>query len=259
MFKDFISLTEVRNLNYFDSSSTTNMSYMFYNTPKIATINLDDLDMGAAVNMTNMFNSYHVAYTYPAYTDCTTVECSIDELYRRINKTPSTLDTIMVSGPDFQTTISPYKANITSVEFMNSKTQPSGTLIASYDVSDSQSGSVMAYIMQNGTGKYKLYIGADDGVVGNFDESTMFKDFTGLIEVKNLNYFDTSYVKDMSYMFYNTPSLQTLNVDELKISHVEKTTNIFSSYQLSYSNSAHTTCTTAECSIDELSEIFNAN
>ena len=163
-------------------------------------------------------------------------------------------DPTMITGPNFQTTLATYKANITSVEFMNVKTQPSGTLVASYDVSVSQLKTVMAYVMQNGTGKYKLYIGGKGGVIANTNESTMFKDFTSLTEVKNLNYFNSSNTTNMSYMFYNTPKLATINLDQLNMTNVTNMSNIFNSYHIAYTYSPYTTCTTAECSIDELYE-----
>ena len=93
------------------------------------------------------------------------------------------------------------REEVEKVTFNNTNTVPSNAL-ASWDVSDKQNGSVMAYILdEDNDGLYELYIGQNGGVVANPNSSYLFSDFSKL-ETLNINNLDTSKVTDMSDMFY---------------------------------------------------------
>ena len=100
-----------------------------------------------------------------------------------------------------------YREKITSIEFLNNKNIPSET-VQSWDVSERQDGSVMAWIVNDleNTGYYKLYIGGDGEVTANPNSNSLFKNFrqAKTIDLSNL---DTSHVTNMSGMFAGCNSL----------------------------------------------------
>ncbi|MBR1385425.1 MAG: BspA family leucine-rich repeat surface protein [Bacilli bacterium] len=90
-----------------------------------------------------------------------------------------------------------------SITTVNNKTVPSNA-IDSWDVSETQNGSVMAwYKDDDSNGKYELYIGQDGGVIANPNSSYAFSNFKNVTTIDLSNYI-TSLVGNMKYMFYNT-------------------------------------------------------
>ena len=127
-----------------------------------------------------------------------------------------------------------YREKITSIEFLNNKNIPSDA-VQSWDVSERQDGSVMAWIVNDpvNTGYYKLYIGGDGGVVANPNSSNLFNKFTQVKKI-DLNNLDTSNVTNMMSMFAICTSLADLNIRNLKTSNVTNMANMFlSCYALS--------------------------
>lgn len=157
----------------------------------------------------------------------------------------------MISGPNFQQALSYYKPLITSVDFRNTVERPSGDVIAIYDVSDYHNGSVMAYVTLE-DGKYKLYIGSNEKVLANTNESQMFMNFTNLSTINHLDLFDTSHTTDMSYMFYGTTNLATINFNELDMSSVTNMDYFINAYHVQYSNEKFTECHDVNCALNEL-------
>ena len=104
-----------------------------------------------------------------------------------------------------------YREKITSIEFLNNKNIPSEA-VQSWDVSERQDGSVMAWIIndQENEGFYKLYIGGDGGVVANSNSSYLFAYFKQT-KIINLNNFDTSKATTMQGMFSGNESLTGIN------------------------------------------------
>ena len=127
-----------------------------------------------------------------------------------------------------------YREKITSIEFLNNKNIPTDA-VQSWDVSERQDGSVMAWIVNDpaNTGYYKLYIGGDGGVVANPNSSNLFNKFTQVKKI-DLNNLDTSNVTNMMSMFAICTSLADLNIRNLKTSNVTNMANMFlSCYVLS--------------------------
>ena len=104
-----------------------------------------------------------------------------------------------------------YREKITSIEFLNNKNIPSDA-VQSWDVSERQDGSVMAWIIndQENEGFYKLYIGGDGGVVANSNSSYLFNKFTQ-VKTIDLTNLDTNMVKNMMSMFGNNSKLTSVN------------------------------------------------
>ena len=118
---------------------------------------------------------------------------------------PVTTNTLMKHnggiGSTFGKAIS--RDNFESITTVNNKTVPSNA-IDSWDVSDSQNGSVMAwYKDDDSNGKYELYIGQDGGVLANPNSSYTFSNFKNVTTIDLSNY-STTLVGNMKYMFYNT-------------------------------------------------------
>ena len=120
-----------------------------------------------------------------------------------------------------------YREKITSIEFLNNKNIPSEA-VQSWDVSERQDGSVMAWIVNDleNTGYYKLYIGGDGGVTANPNSSRLFSKFINTKSIKLLN-LDTSNVTDMLGMFNQCYSLTELDVSNFDTSNVTNMKSLF--------------------------------
>ena len=106
-----------------------------------------------------------------------------------------------------------------SVIFNNTNTVPANVL-DSWDVSNKQNGSVMAYILdEDQDGLYELYIGQNGGVVANPNSARLFNYFTNVTKY-DLTYFDTSKVTNMGLMFNQNTSLETIDISNFKTSNV---------------------------------------
>lgn len=113
-----------------------------------------------------------------------------------------------------------------TVIFKNTNTVPSN-VIDSWDVSNNQNGSVMAYILdEDNDGLYELYIGQDGGVVANPNSARLFNYFTKVTKY-DLTYFDTSKVTTMRLMFNKNFSLETIDISNFKTSNVTDLTALF--------------------------------
>ena len=78
-----------------------------------------------------------------------------------------------------------YKSKISYVEFLSDISIPAG--VKHWDVSYAKNGSVVAYVLDDNEGGYKLYIGGKNGVIS----------------------------KDLSYLFYNFTNLKSANISKL--------------------------------------------
>ena len=93
------------------------------------------------------------------------------------------------------------KDQVVSITFKNTNAVPSNAA-ASWDVSEAQNGSIMAYTLASGAA-YNLYIGQEGGVTLGEDASYMFGYYSELLSNIDLTYLDTSNVTNMEGMFYN--------------------------------------------------------
>ena len=144
------------------------------------------------------------------------------------------------------------RGEIESIRFSDSKEVP-GTVLGSFDVSENQDESVIAYYSDNdGNRLYEIVIGGEGGVAAsasarglfaalyqitiidsnNFDTSQvtdmnlMFTACQNLTELDVSN-FDTSQVTDMSWMFYYCASLTELDVSSFDTSQVTDMNHMF--------------------------------
>ena len=117
------------------------------------------------------------------------------------------------------------REEVEKITFNNTNTVPSNA-IDSWDVSDKQNGSVMAYTLdEDNDGLYELYIGQNEGVVANPNSQYLFAYFSKL-ETINLNNLDTSKVTNMSYMFFYSAA-KTLDLSSFDTSNVTTMSDMF--------------------------------
>ncbi len=122
-----------------------------------------------------------------------------------------------------------HKAKITKVVFENTLTPHETSEELTYDVSNSQDGSVMSYLVPNeeDTTKYTLYINSDGKILANENCSSLFDGFYYLQEIEHIEYLDTSNVTNMSYMFTYCENLTTLDITNFYTSNVTSMSNMF--------------------------------
>ena len=146
-----------------------------------------------------------------------------------------------------------YRQNITSIITKNDNIVPK-TAVESWDISEAQDGSVMAYVEKNNkvmqdsvnteihstvsrvkdisktiyatpleaidaTNPYKLTIGGKGGIIANESMISYFKGFYNMTSI-DLSVMDTSEVTDMSWMFRNCYNLTSLDVSNFDTSQV---------------------------------------
>ena len=121
-----------------------------------------------------------------------------------------------------------YREKITSIEFLNNKNIPSDA-VQSWDVSERQDGSVMAWIVNDSenVGYYKLYIGGDGGVIANPNSSNLFSEFRKVKKI-DLNNLNTSNVTNMNHLFNFCENLINLDLSSFDTSKVKDMNSMFS-------------------------------
>ena len=120
-----------------------------------------------------------------------------------------------------------YKSKITSIITKKDNIVPK-TAVESWDVSEAQDGSVMAYVEYDGTGNgtYKVTIGGKGGIIAN---ESMIGYFVGFYEMTSidLSALDTSEVTYMNSMFDSCGSLTSLDVSKFDTSQVTNMSAMF--------------------------------
>ena len=136
-------------------------------------------------------------------------------------------DTTGLPQTDFHT--DDYKSKITSIITKKDNIVPA-TAVESWDISEVQDGSVMAYIEDDGTGNgtYKVTIGGKGGIIANESMVVYFAGFDKMTSI-DLSALDTSQVKNMSGMFAFCSSLTNLDVNNFDTSKVTNMSSMFDS------------------------------
>ena len=127
-----------------------------------------------------------------------------------------------------------YREKITSIEILDNKNVPSSDAVQSWDVSERQDESVMAWIVNDteNEGYYKLYIGGDGGVIANPNSSHLFANFRQAENI-DLSNLDTSHVTNMAKMFLNCEKLSTLYISNFDTNNVTDMGGMFNNtYEL---------------------------
>ena len=129
-----------------------------------------------------------------------------------------------------------YDDKISTVDVLDNKNVPSD-VVASWDVSEKQDKSVMAWIIDdpNNSYMYKLYIGGDGGVAAPTNSNGLFsgsyeayKGSFSSTKTMNLAKLDTSKATNMSMMFFGCSSLISLDVSNFDTNKVTDMSEMFS-------------------------------
>ncbi len=126
---------------------------------------------------------------------------------------------------DFHTDV--YMSKITSIITKRDNIVPA-TATESWDVSETQDGSVMAYVEDDGSGNstYKVTIGGKGGIIANESMLGYFSGFDKMTSI-DLSALDTSEVTDMVEMFGGCMRLTSLDVSNFDTSQVTNMSGMF--------------------------------
>lgn len=116
------------------------------------------------------------------------------------------------------------KSQVQSVTFLDTMTDAPDS---HWDVSESQDGSVIAWVIGNGR-MYDLYIAAEGGVNASGVCARMFHGFTALETVNFSAAFHTEEAGSMSYMFSGCENLTQLDLTSVKTENVTDMSGMFS-------------------------------
>ena len=115
------------------------------------------------------------------------------------------------------------RAQINSITFLDTlKDVPAD----SWDVSEKQDGSVLAWIMNGNT----LYVGANGGINAKYCQS-LFYGYYNVLEINFNHCFHTDYATSMKSMFDYCPALRALDVSDFSTENVTDMAGMF--YQCS--------------------------
>ena len=129
-----------------------------------------------------------------------------------------------------------HNQNIKTITFESTLT-PKESAAYTYDISEAQDGSVMAYLVENGTVQnpaieespaYDMYIQSNGKAYANYDSSWLFGLFMNLTEINNLQNLDTSYAINMNSMFFCNVQLAELDLSSFDTSNVTDMSHMFS-------------------------------
>ena len=122
---------------------------------------------------------------------------------------------------------SEYIEKITSIVTKGDTIIPEG-VVESWDISEKQNGSVIAYAEDDGTGAgtYKVTIGGEGSIIANYDMSSYFSFFTNCSSV-DLSYLDTSLTTEMGGMFQYCSNLIQLDLSDFNTSNVTEMHQMF--------------------------------
>ncbi len=143
---------------------------------------------------------------------------------------------LMISGEDFQSKIGSYRSTIKEVNFSDSFSGKYDTATIKWDFSKNNNEVVLGYIEEI-NGKQVLNIEADGEIIAHEKtggycfggtRKSIFCEFKLVESISFNDNFNTSYIKDMSYMFMYTESLKTLDVSSFNTSSVTDMTATFS-------------------------------
>lgn len=139
-----------------------------------------------------------------------------------------------------------YSSKIKNIYIQNEK-KKIAEYVRTFDVSLESNQRVKAYLVSNedNSAYYDLYIQADGIIYPNQDASYYFYNMTYLDEIHNIEGLDTSNVKNMSYMFYNTGYNSTefkLDISKFDTSNVANMSYMF--YNTGYNSTKFNTSVT---------------
>ena len=236
----------------FDTSNVTNMSYMFYNNS-----NLNTIYVPSSFVTTSVTNSRNMFY------GCTSLVGGAGTSYSSSNPKDQTYahidggtsnpgyftgpgGTLMAGNSGTQTEnylrTNIARQDIESITFVSYLGNHTANGTDCFDVSKDNNGEVLAWVTDsNSNSKYEMTIGAN-GDVKAYSGYYLFSELRNLNSLNGMNYFDTSQVTDMSYMFSKTGYYSTsFTLDLGNKFDTSKVTNMeWMFYRTGYNNTVFT-------------------
>ena len=265
MFDDCNHLETINGLEKFDTSNVINMSKMFYNcstdiyqdTEPNLKLNLNNWDISKVTNMDNMFTNS--AYLSGEMTISNPNIASYSDIFKKCSTEPNAKfivkytdeatkavarnmvntknpedhvylyeeKNVLLNGPTFKNTINdlPNFENVTEIRFVKEKPDPNGINVA-------EKGNIKAYINNN-----KLIVASENEIFANPNSNSLFEDFGNdsifttsnnkILNKITFQNFNTSDVKNMSYMFFCCNKLTNLNLENFNTSNVTNMSSMF--------------------------------
>ena len=117
-----------------------------------------------------------------------------------------------------------YKSSTTKIIFENTIHDIEGA-VESFNIAEDKSDNaekIMAYVITNtdDTTTHTIYIQGNDKIIANENSSSLFYNFTKLASIEGLEYFDTSQVTDMSFMFYGCSGITSIDLSSFDTNKV---------------------------------------
>ena len=253
LFYIFSKLTEIENLNLFDTSQVTNMRYMFYRCSNLTSLDVSKFDTSQVTNMYRMFYECNSLTSLDVSEFDTSKVTSMSRMFQDCssltNLDVSKFDTSQVTGmyQMFQNCsslteldISNFKtSNVTDMNGIFSSCEKLTSLdVSKFDTSKIRNMGGMfsgcrsltsldlsKFDTSNVTSMYKMFYECSSLTsldLSNFDTSkvtnmqSMFDSCISLTSL-DLSSFNTSEVTDMSRMFYSGNSLSPVAFEVLDL------------------------------------------
>ena len=141
----------------------------------------------------------------------------LSEKDRKLPEKQNLQKNIMMKDRDFVFGRKVKRKWIRRITFLNGEKTLS---LDTWDISEAQDGSVLAYLKDNCDCEKELFIWADGKITANKDCSCLFADYENLEVIEGLENLETGQVENMSEMFAFCKSLRTLDVSHFDTSQV---------------------------------------
>ena len=214
MSRMFYDCSMLKNINFgnIDTSNVTNMSVMFSGCSGLETIDLASLNTSNVTDMSAMFSGCSGLETIDLASLNTSKVTSVGSMFQNC----SSLTTVDMSALNTSNVINMSQlfsgcSSLTTVNFGNIDTS---SVISMDGMFNGCSGLVDLDLSNFDTSNVK-YMGSIIAADINLPLSGMFQGCTSLKEL-DLRSFDTHNVTNMFAMFYNTPNLTKVLVDDSK-------------------------------------------
>ena len=214
MFFRLSNVTSIEGLEYLDSSTTTNMSYMFFETTNLVNLNVTNLNTSNVTTMHRMFDGTHNLINIVGIQNWQVG--NVQNMNRMFENTRS-LEILDLSGWD-----------TSSVSVFTNMFAFSGVREMYLTDWSTSSDANMRQMFLGARRLTNLDVsGWDTSNVTNMYQ--MFISNENLINIKGISNWDTGNVTNMSRMFDNTHSLESLDLSAWDTSSVTTFLAMFSS------------------------------
>ena len=207
-------------LSSFDTSNVKNMNMMFFHCKSLEKLNISSFDTSNVESMAEMFTECESLGELDVnHFDTSKIEnmTSFSE-YTKLpdNVTLKSADNILMASISTIVGRKMDREQIAAIYFQNKKENIGKD---AWDVSEEQDGSIMAWTEQKEDGLLDLYIAANGNIIAR-NASFMFWGYRQLKNIFGLEFLQTDQITDMSYMFNDCKSLESLDLSYFDTSQV---------------------------------------